>query len=301
MKATREMIYIPSGHSFRVIRWDKNLEEVESVRADGVVEKVTGEGTRWHFHVEMELTLFVSGSGLRFTGDHIGEFEAGDLVLLGEKLPHYWDVRGDSSGISLQWDFSKGHAFWGFPETAELAGLFKKAGQGILLKRDSARAVAGMMSEMLRTSGMERLGLLLRLLGYLARVPARDGEMLSNRSFSLAVGSMYQEVIGNAVRYLIANFREEIRLEELLEITGLSKGTFSRQFKIHVGRTFSGFLLMLRVQAAARDLKETNRTVTEIAYACGFGQMSFFNRSFRKWKGMSPGEWRRLARAAIEA
>ena len=69
MKATREMINIPSGHSFRVIRWDKNLEEVESVRADGVVEKVTGEGTRWHFHVEMELTLFVSGSELDFSDD----------------------------------------------------------------------------------------------------------------------------------------------------------------------------------------------------------------------------------------
>ena len=297
VKALRERIDLPGGQSFRVIRWDRNLKEVESLYADGSVERVAGEGSHWHFHVEMELTLFVTGEGTRFVGDHIGHFGVGDLVLLGEKLPHYWDVMGECAGISLQWNFPKGHGFWDFPEVLELSGLFRKAGRGIRIKGGSAVVLAGMMSEMLRTRGVERLGLLMRLLGYLARVPARHGELLSQRSFSLTVGSVYQQVIGDAVRYLIANYREEIRLRDLLEMTGLSKATFSRQFKIHAGRTFSEFVIKLRLQAAARELVETDRSVTEISYDCGFGQVSFFSRSFRKWKGCSPGEWRKGKRA----
>ena len=275
-----------------MIRWANNLRDVETLLAPGRGQSVAGEGTHWHYHVEMELTLFTRGEGTRFVGDHIGSFASGDLVLLGEKLPHYWHTRGNSSGLSVQWHYPESHPFWAFPETLPLRSLFKRAGRGLRFTGRTAATVTALMQELTRTAGAERLGLLLRLLATLADAPEHDRTFLSVRSFSLPTESHYQQAIRDAMRHLIANFREPVRLEEVLQLTDLSRPTFARQFKLHSGHTFSEFLNRLRLQAACRELAESERTVLEVALACGFTQVSFFNRLFRRLLRCNPTEYR---------
>lgn len=293
MQVEREQIQIPSGHSFRVLRWSRSLREVECVLGPDEAERVTGEGTHWHFHVEMELTLFTSGEGTRFVGDHISSFAPGDLVLLGERLPHYWHTRHGSSGISVQWYFPLGHAFWSFPETAAMTELFRRAGHGLHLRGKTAEAVSGWLQEMTRVEGLDQLALLLRILSRIQQAAAVEHRPLSGRSFALAAESHYQQAIAKAVRHLVAHFREEVRLEEVLKLTHLSRPTFARQFKKHSGRTLSEFLNHLRLQAACRELLENDRSVLEIALRCGFTQVSFFNRLFRRVMKVSPTDYRK--------
>lgn len=293
MQVLREKIDFPPGQSFRVIRWSRNLREVECVLAPGRAQKIAGEGTHWHYHTEMELTLFTSGAGMRFVGDHIGGFAGGDLVLLGAKLPHYWHAKEASSGISVQWHFPESHPFWAFPETLKLAGLFKRAGRGVRFSGRSVPPAAGLMQEITTADGVERLALLLKLLALLSRVPEQERTFLSVRSFVLPLESHYQQAVRDAVRHLIAHFRQEVRLEDVLELTGLSRATFARQFKKHAGRSFSEFLNRLRLHAACRELVESPRGVLDIAGECGFTQISFFNRLFRREHGCSPTEYRR--------
>lgn len=299
MRGEREHIKIPSGHSFRVLRWERSVEEVECVVAPGCSVLTPGEGAHWHFHVEMELTLFTSGEGTRFVGDHIGPFAAGDMVLLGENLPHYWQARGPSSGISVQWHFPQSHAFWAFPETLGLSELFDRAKRGLHVSGQTARAVGGLLLQVARRQGAEQLASLLHALGSLAAGPDAESRPVSSRSFALSDGPRHQEAITHAVRYVIAHFREEIRLESLLKLTGMSRATFSRQFKIHAGRTFSEFLNRLRLQTACRELEESERGVLEIALASGFTQVSFFNRIFRRQHRCSPTEYRARQRKKL--
>ena len=153
------------------------------------------------------------------------------------------------------------------------------------------------MRELARTSSLERLGLLLRLLSLLAGAPVSEQTLLSRHSFSLPADSIHQQAISEAMRYLLANFRNEIRLDEILRLTHMSKATFSRQFKRHSGKTFSEFVAHLRLQAASRELVETDRSVLEIALACGFSETSFFNRIFRRILHSSPSEYRARQRA----
>ncbi|MBV6500535.1 MAG: HTH-type transcriptional activator RhaS [Prosthecobacter sp.] len=292
MRVEREKIQMPGGHSFRVLRWSRTLREVECLLAPGRAEKLTGEGTHWHFHTEMELTLFREGQGTRFVGDHIGAFEAGDLVLLGSKLPHYWHTRAHSSGLSVQWHFPEGHPFWAFPESLPIRTLFEQSGHGLRLSGLTAARVATLMQEMTTAQGVEQLALLLRVLAVIHTAPARERVRLSARSFALAAESHYQQAIARALRHVIARFREPVRLEEVLAVSGLSRPTFARQFKKHAGRTLSEFLNHLRLQAACRELVESDRGVLEIALGCGFTQVSFFNRLFRRLQKCSPTEYR---------
>ena len=298
MRVLREKIQLPSGQSFRVIRWSNNLREVETLLAPGQGQSVAGEGTHWHYHVEMELTLFTAGEGTRFVGDHIGSFAAGDLVLLGEKLPHYWHTRGNSAGVSVQWHYPESHPFWAFPETLALRALFKRAGRGLRYTGRTAAAATAAMQDLTTSAGAQRLGLLLRLLALMADAPEHDRTFLSVRSFSLPTESHYQQAIREAMRHLIANFREPVRLEEVLQLTDLSRPTFARQFKLHSGHTFSEFLNRLRLQAACRELAESERSILEVALACGFTQVSFFNRLFRRILRCNPTEYRAKQRNA---
>jgi AraC-like DNA-binding protein len=261
----------------------------------GETRKIEGEGDRWHFHSAMELTFFSQGRGTRFVGDHIGGFEAEDLVLLGAGLPHYWHARGASAGASVQWDFPAGHAFWGFPELNALRPLFERAAHGVQIVGRCAGEVGRALQNLDAHRGACRLGAVIQILGKLAEGARISGELvdLSQNSFQMRDEGGHQRALGDAVRYLLANFRSEVLLADLLEITCMSKSTFSRQFRRHSGKTFQQFLLNLRMEAACRALSETVEPILEIAQRCGFTEVSFFNRIFRRAEGCTPSEYRR--------
>ncbi|MDP5019344.1 MAG: AraC family transcriptional regulator, partial [Opitutales bacterium] len=164
------------------------------------------------------------------------------------------------------------------------------------LRGRTAAAIATLMQDVARSKGAGQLAALLRLLAEVADAPESDLALLSSRSFTLSAESHYQKAISKSVQHLVANFRDEIRLEDLLKISGLSRPTFARQFKQHSGHSFSTFVNELRLQAARRELRDSERSVLDIALACGFRQVTFFNRLFKREMKCTPVEYRRKQR-----
>ena len=291
MRGSFEDIRPPEDQSFRVLRWSKNLRDVEIALAAGCFRKARGEGAHWHYHAAMELTLFEVGEGTRFVGDHIAPFREGDMVLLGPRLPHYWHVSSASGGISVQWHFPAGHPFWAFPEVRGLEKLFATAERGLHVGINDRPFIRQQMELMLESSPAERLGLLIQTLARLAK--NGGGDLLSRNSFALPPISIHQQAMSEAVRYILANYRESLRLPELLRRVGMSKATFARQFKRHAGKTFTDFVLELRLQHACEELQKDDRTVLSVALDSGFSQISFFNRAFRRFHRTSPDAYRK--------
>ena len=297
MQSPRETIRLPSGRTFRLLRWRRDLAHVEVVEGPGRVSSTRGFGAHWHYHPELELTLFLKGSGTRFVADHIELFEPGDLVLLGANVPHTWHPKGASAGISLQWDLPLNHGLWQIGEiAAPLRRLCDQALRGLLVRGTTAADIERQMERIAGIDGLGRFAAFLELLGLLAEAPAAHLRPLSERPFALAGTAEQQEAIRRAVSYILAHYREAVRLEDLHALTGMSRATFARQFQRHAGKPFSTFLNQVRLQAVCRALRDTGEAIGAIALGNGFNQLSFFNRLFRRECGVSPGEYRERAR-----
>ena len=92
--------------------------------------------------------------------------------------------------------------------------------------------------------------------------------------------------------FISKNYMDEIRLNTLADIAGMSPSAFSRFFKLHTGRNLSEYIIEMRLGYASRRLVDSTRGVAEICYDCGFNNLSNFNRIFKKKKGCSPSEFR---------
>lgn len=96
------------------------------------------------------------------------------------------------------------------------------------------------------------------------------------------------------LQYLEQHYAEKTTLEDAAGIVHLSKFYFTRIFKQYTGQTFYDYLNMLRIQASETLLKDTDASIKHVAAACGYPGISTFNRTFRKFKGCSPSEFRKF-------
>lgn len=101
------------------------------------------------------------------------------------------------------------------------------------------------------------------------------------------------ETIRPAIEYMNENFSEAVTIEQLAEITHMSKSYFMRRFKETAGVGAIEYLSQLRIKKACEILLKTDKTVVEAAFECGFRNLSNFNRQFRKFVGCTPKEYRK--------
>ena len=94
--------------------------------------------------------------------------------------------------------------------------------------------------------------------------------------------------IKKAIDYITDNYSQPITLEMVARNTGMSRYHFSRLFKQQMGISFKRYLNRTRIQKAKALLSEHRYNVTEVCYAVGFNDASYFSRVFRKEEGSSP-------------
>jgi len=293
MRVHFENILLDANESFRLLQWKENTREVQVIHTDGSVEPITGAGETWHLHPQIELAFVKEGSGTWFVGDHIGAFESPLLVLVGSNLPHCWRNTSMSSGYVLQFAFGTEHGIWKLPEMEQLREICVRASRGLLFPEHVIPDVDQKFMAMHSCNSIQRLACFLEILAILVELPENECSILSQKEFSLSSTSVHHKAIDRVIRYAIEHHAEDISLDEVLKIAHMSKPTFSRQFKRHTGKTFIDFLNEIRLDQVRRSLLETEESISRIALHAGFGNLSHFNRLFRRHFGISPSEFRR--------
>ena len=98
----------------------------------------------------------------------------------------------------------------------------------------------------------------------------------------------YSQIMQSAVKYINTNFASDISLDALSLKFGLSRSFFSRKFKEITGFGISEYITLVRIKNAEKMLSEEKLSVTDIAFACGFNDCSYFASTFKKIMGTTP-------------
>lgn len=118
-------------------------------------------------------------------------------------------------------------------------------------------------------------------------------ENSGNIIFQSSSGTGRNEIIRPVLEYMAQNYQNDITIEELASLIHLSKSYFMKCFKDTVGVSAIEHLTQLRMNAVCEALSTTKDKIADIAFHCGYSNLSNFNRQFLKKVGCSPDEYRK--------
>jgi len=255
----------------------------------------------WHYHPEFELVLINKSSGKRMVGDHIGNFEPGDLVLMGPNIPHVWvndkeflENRDFNAADGVVIHFSSdfiGQDIFKIPECSSLIEIFNLSSRGIHIKGEVNQQIANIMNSMLFESGLRRLSSIFEIFNILCTM--KDYQILASPNFT---NNAYKENNRHSKinDYILRNFHKPITLNEVANEANMATTTFCNFFKDQYRMTFIEYVNHIRIGHFCKLISKNDKSILEAAYDCGFNSVANFNRQFKKVKGMSPSEFKRI-------
>ena len=249
-----------------------------------------------HYHEEYELNLIVNAKGAkRIVGDHIEAIDELELVLVGPNLYHAWFThKCESEDIrELTIQFHKDlfeDRFLRKNQLSFIKTMFEKSQRGILFSHETIERLQPRILALGQKNGFDSVLELLSILHDLST--SRNIRTLSDSSSNQEQLHYNSRRIEKVFEYMNAHYSRAITLTEVSRVANMPEASFSRFIKKRIGNTFIDSLNEIRLGHATRMLIETTHNVAEVAYKCGFNNISNFNRTFKKKKGCTPKEFR---------
>jgi AraC-like DNA-binding protein len=256
--------------------------------------------TPWHYHPEYEIVLVTESTGKRFIGDHITDFGPGNLAFIGPNLPHLY--RNDSpyyktdSGLRAKsivihfLEESLGKDFLGLHESEPLRLLFDRSVKGIDIVGETNKLISKKLEELLALQGLSRWLKLVEILNILAET--NEYKTISRHAIK-GQHEKDNDRLNKVIELVMQSFHQEIWLEDVAEAVKMSAPSFSRYFKLRTRKTFSDFVAEIRLGHASKLLQEDQLSIAEVCFACGFNNLSNFNRQFKLFYQTSPLAFRK--------
>ena len=274
----------------------------ESIKVRYHQEAMNINNAFWHFHPEVELVYVNKGSGKRHIGNHLSYFNNSMLVLIGANLAHNgFTNRLTAMGTETLVQFDPkifGETFAGLPEMKEITLLLERAKKGILFKPETKLRIGPTIEALHTLSPFNRILKLLEILHDLAL--AEDYELLNVDGFAFETGAYDNEKIEVIYRYINSNFQRHITLDEIANQVSMTVPAFCRYFKKVTKKTFTKMVNEYRVVHATKLLTESQLSITDICFACGFNNFSHFNKLFKEFTGKSPSKYRSEIKRIIQ-
>ena len=248
----------------------------------------------WHFHPELELTYIEKGEGTRYIGDSIERFNDGDLVLIGRNIPHHWvstQQNTDQLNKAKVWQFNAS-IFDSFKELGPISKLLETSKRGIHFIDPNDELLSIITQFKNQQEPLPQFILFIQLLQQLSRHQKKEVIISAEYRNELYKKSKLNKY-GLIHNYILANLTEKITIKDAAQKVHMVPQSFCRWFRKNSGYSFISFLNKSRVENACHLLlQDHSKSIKQIAFKTGFESISHFNRTFKKWKGITPRAYR---------
>jgi len=255
-----------------------------------------------HFHPQIEITYIIKGTGMRFAGESVQPYQPGEIVIIGDNIPHafissrdHYDTENPKISQAINILFQKemfGDTFLSMPENQFLNNIFSDARRCIKISGQGSSDLSSLLIELSIKKGFERLNLLLQILYYIDHSEHKG--YLNTPNISYETNKKDMERINKVYEYVFANYFNIISLDTIADISNLAPHSFCRYFKQRTKKTFSQFLAEVRIGQACKLLVENRKSVKDICYDVGFNHFSSFNKRFKSIMGTTALNYKKM-------
>jgi AraC-like DNA-binding protein len=260
--------------------------------------------TDFHFHEECQLTYTIESEGRVLIGDSIANFSNDELIFVGSNLPHVWHncnqyfkeelKNSNARSVSLFIHPEKIlHIFKETENIQRLKAFFLLGKRGMKFGLSTKKAMKKLLMKAIsETEEIKVLIVVLEILNLLCY--AKDYQLLSSPGYTNNYQLKDNDKMDKILKYIFDNFNKEILLSEAADMSFMNKQAFCRYFKNRTQKTFVTFVNEVRIGHACKLLAETDQQISDLAYCCGFNNLSNFNKFFKMAKGITPRAYKRM-------
>jgi len=248
-----------------------------------------------HFHPEYELNFIQNGKGVRrVIGDNLEEIGDIELVLVGPNLTHGWELHKCKNDkiheitLHIQEDLFC-NKLLSRSIFKSIESMLQNSLHGILFSKKTSHEVKPRLVNLALLDGIDYFLELTSIFNFLA---SSKGQKLLSTNVSYNQDFENSDRIKIVHEYVQENSSRKISLEEISELINMTPVSFNRFIKKRVGRTFITYINDTRISNASRMLIQSDLSIGEIGYSCGFNNIANFNRIFKKSKSCTPSEYR---------
>jgi AraC-like DNA-binding protein len=255
----------------------------------------------FHFHHLCELVWVEESFGKRIIGDSIGNFEDGDLILMGPELPHIWQ------NDEIYYRKKKGHRVKAtviyFPADLPLnltdeqnilnpiQELIKKAARGLAFYGSTRQKVSQILSAISGEEGLTKIINFLEVIDILSQ--STEYKQLTSISFKNLYDEKDTDRINKVYQFLMQNFYRDINLQEVSDLCNMTPNAFCRFFKSRTQKSFTQFLNELRIGHACKLIQNEAYSIADVCYESGYNNLTNFNKFFKSITGLTPSGYRK--------
>lgn len=248
----------------------------------------------WHYHPEIELVYVKSPQGIRHIGSHFSFYQSSDLVFIGSNIPHLnfdYGVENKVDTIVIHFPSNFFDRFkYHTPEFLLFDTLLHKANKGAAFYGKTKEKVGVLLEELSALNSYQQFIKLLEILGILAQ--SEELELLDVHAIKTDKILKTQLRIQKVFHWVEENYTTEIRIDQAAKEVNLTPIAFSRWFKVQTGTNFINYVNDQRIYHA-KNLLLNGKNVSEACYSCGFNNLSYFNRVFKKAVSCSPKDYKK--------